>query len=279
MLTEKGVIENLAGQSIAGVVFDLDGTILRGDLLLPAAAETIKSLRNRQIKVCFLTNDNRSPISSWLEKLHKNQIDASPEEVLTSAVIAAETVADLYPNGTILIADNSGLNDAFSSFEFERLDWESEKQADVVIIGKDPLFDQERLRIACNHIWKGAELVATNIDRKMPVENGFIPGTGAMVQAIAYATSTNPMVTGKPSQYAADIVQKRLGVPAKQIVMVGDSLTSDIKLGKTAKMRTVLTLTGTHDRQAALALPASDQPDFIIEDLSALIPTLFGEAE
>lgn len=271
-ITQKHIV-----QSIKGIVFDIDGTILRGEQLLPAVHGTLHALHAQQIKVCFLTNDNRKPIASWLSRLESHGISISADQMLTSAVIAAETVAKLCPSGTILLAGNEGLHDAFNQQNLNLINWNSRPPADAVVIGKDPNFDQKRLEIACQHIWRGAKFFVTNNDRKMPVADGYIPGTGAMAQAVAYATSTRPIVTGKPSNYAADILLNRLGVSADQAVIVGDSLTADIKLGKGAQMTTVLTLTGTHGRADANLLSASEQPDFIIENLSELIPALSGE--
>jgi len=262
-------------QPITGIIFDIDGTILRGSHILPAVRETLQELRARKIKICLFTNDNRSTVESWLERLTAHAIDLHPNELITSAIVAAETVAQSYPKANILVAGDVGLLEALRAYDLPLLDWESNLLADLVIMGKDPHFDQNRLHTICQHIWNGAEFIATNNDRKMPVADGYTPGTGAMVQAVAYATGVQPTVTGKPSIYAAQTALNRLGVRANQAVMVGDSLTSDIKLGKRANMRTVLTLTGTHSRADAAALPIEEQPDYIIQDLSALIPILF----
>lgn len=265
--------------SIAGIVFDIDGTLLRGDSVLPAVCETIDELRARQIKICFFTNDNRSSIAPWLERLRSHGILVQQEEMVTSAIVAAEAVAQSDPAGTVLVAGDVGLWEALQAHNLRLIKWDNEESADVVVVGKDPHFDQQRLNAVCQQIWNGAKFMVTNNDRKMPVADGYIPGTGAMAQAVAYATSTQPIVTGKPSTYAAKTALNRLGVDADQAVMVGDSLTSDIKLGKNAKMKTVLTLTGTHSRADAMALPVEGQPDLIIHNLSELIPILFGENE
>lgn len=266
-------------QTITGIIFDIDGTILRGAHLLPAVCKTIEELRARQIKICFFTNDNRAPIEQWLERLGAHGIDIHPTEMITSAVVAAEMIAHTYPTSSILVAGDVGLWEALRTHDLQLKDWDSdwdsEGSADVVVLGKDPHFDQARLSAVCQQIWNGAKFIATNNDRKMPVADGYIPGTGAMAQAVAYATGVQPIVTGKPSTYAAQTARKRLGVPASRTVMVGDSLTSDIKLGKAAKMTTVLTLTGTHSSEDAAALPIEEQPDYIIQDLSELISTLF----
>ncbi len=264
-------------EEIKGIIFDIDGTILRGSTLMPLVSETLRQLRASQIKICFLTNDNRVSISQWLKRFRTLGIEAYENEIVTSATIAAEAVAQFSPQGAVLIAGDAGLREALQAQNLRLIEWESGIEADIIVMGKDPDFDQHRLNLTCQQIWNGAKFFATNNDRKMPVADGYIPATGAMVQAVAYATSTEPIVTGKPSMYAAESILKRMNLMPDQAVIVGDSLTSDIKLGKNAKMRTVLTLTGTHGRFEASALPNDEQPDHIIEDLGELIPTLFGE--
>lgn len=264
-------------QTIAGVVFDIDGTILRGSRMLPAVCETLKQLWARQIKVCFLTNDNRAPVEQWVTRLRSHGIVVDAGAVITSAVVAAETVAKHHPTGCVLMVGDVGLQEALQVHELQRLDWESDHSADFILMGKDPHFDQKRLNIICQHIWNGATFYATNNDRKMPVADGYIPATGAMVQAVAYATGVQPIVTGKPSIYAANVVLDRLEFSAESVAIVGDSLTSDIALGKTAGMTTILVLTGTHGREDVEKLPPADRPDHIINDLSELSTILFGE--
>ncbi|MFK7805927.1 MAG: HAD-IIA family hydrolase [Anaerolineae bacterium] len=261
---------------IAGIIFDIDGTLLRGTRLLPAVCETLQELRARKIKICFFTNDNRAPIGRWLERLSSHGITVHPHEMITSAVVAADTIVQNYPNDNVLVAGDEGLWEALKPHNLQLIGWDSERSADLVLMGKDPHFDQARLQTACQHIWKGAKLLATNNDRKMPVADGYIPGTGAMVQAITYATGVEPIVTGKPSIYAAQTALSRMGLQPHQAVIVGDSLTSDIKLGKTANITTVLTLTGTHGEEDVALLPKVEQPDYIIQDLSELIRILFG---
>ena len=275
-------------QSITGVLFDIDGTILRGARRLPFVCETLQQLRARKIKVCFFTNDNRTPIAPWLGRLRSHGIVVGADEVITSAIVAAEMVAKWCPTGNILVAGDVGLQEALRFHDLHLIDWDSKLSADLVVMGKDPDFDQKRLHIVCQHIWNGAKFVATNNDRKMPVGDGYIPATGAMVQAVAYATGTQPIVTGKPSIHAANVALERMGRSAnvalarmgrsaKDVAIVGDSLTSDIKLGKTAGMTTILVLTGTHGWDDVHQLSPEDRPDHVINDLSELPLILFGE--
>ena len=60
--------------------------------------------------------------------------------------------------------------------------------ADAVVVGFHRDFDYERLRVAARAVRRGARLIATNDDATYPTPDGPIPGGGAIVAAVAYAT-------------------------------------------------------------------------------------------
>ncbi|MFQ5611619.1 MAG: HAD-IIA family hydrolase [Anaerolineae bacterium] len=254
-----------------GIVFDIDGTVARGKKALPGVLETLAELRRRGIRFAFFTNDNSNTISFWIDRLAGMGIDAGPEEVLTSALIAAEATADLHPTRKILPLGNVGLIEALRAKNLTLLDIDQADQAEVVVMGKDPDFDQKRLNLVCQAIWNGAEFIATNYDPKVPTATGFIPGTGAMVKAVAYATGREPLVTGKPSPWSGEMAMKILGVTPERGAIVGDQLGTDIKMGKQAGLFTILVLTGTASQADADAAPDEMRPDVVLPDVNRLI--------
>ena len=58
-----------------------------------------------------------------------------------------------------------------------------ETNVDCVIAGIDREFNYEKLSTAQRLIRRGALFVATNRDATYPMENGVIPGSGAIVAA------------------------------------------------------------------------------------------------
>jgi HAD superfamily hydrolase (TIGR01450 family) len=254
-----------------GIIFDIDGTVARGKKVLPGVLDTLAELRRRGIRFAFFTNDNSNTISFWIERLAGMGIDAKPDEVLTSALIAAEATAQLHAERKILPVGNVGLVEALRAKNLTLLNWEEADQAQVVVMGKDPDFDQTRLNIVCQAIWGGAEFIATNYDPKVPTAKGFIPGTGAMVKAVAYVTGQEPLVTGKPSPWSGEMAMKILGVVPERGAVVGDQLATDIKMGKQAGLFTILVLTGTASRAEAEAASDDMKPDVVLPDVTQLI--------
>lgn len=130
----------------------------------------------------------------------------------------------------------------------------------------------------CGAIWNGAEFFATNYDPRLPVAGGFIPGTGAMVKAVAYATGSEPVVTGKPSPWSGRMAMRILEVAPERGMVVGDQIATDIAMGLNAGMRTVLVLTGTANARDVEAAPREQRPDVVLEHVGDLIPWLDGQS-
>ena len=243
---------------------------------MPGVADLLASMQAAGISRLFCTNDNRAPLHAWTERLKRLGLDVAPEEIVTSATIAADYLAKTYRDRPILALGDRGLIEAVDLYQLNRVGLDTGETPAVVVMGKAPDFDQAQLKAVCQHIWNGADFVATNNDPKMPVANGFIPGTGAMVQAIAYATGVKPLVTGKPSRFSGETVLAKIGLPAENSLMVGDQISSDIPMGNRVGMWTVLVLTGTSGRADVENCEVEQRPHLILNDLTELKSKLFG---
>ncbi len=261
-------------KSFDGIIFDIDGTVARGKKVLPGALDTLAELRRRDIRFAFFTNDNSNTINSWVDKLAGMGIDAAPEEVLTSALIAAEATAQLHSDKKILPVGNVGLIEALKAKNLTLLNFEEAGQADVVVMGKDNNFNQARLNTVCQAIWNGAEFIATNYDPKVPTANGFVPGTGAMIKAVAYTTGHEPLVTGKPSSWSGEMAMKILGTTPERGAVIGDQLGTDIAMGNNAGLFSILVLTGVTTQEQADTAPDDFKPRLVLPDVTHLIQWL-----
>jgi 4-nitrophenyl phosphatase len=88
---------------------------------------------------------------------------------------------------------------------------------------------------------RGAGLITPNVDPRLPVEGGeFLPGCGAIVEAVATAAGVRPVVVGKPEAPLFRLALEQLGLDPIDVAMVGDSVPSDILGARGVGMRTVL---------------------------------------
>jgi 4-nitrophenyl phosphatase len=87
----------------------------------------------------------------------------------------------------------------------------------------------------------GAAFLTPNIDPRLPLEGGdFLPGCGAIAEAVATAAGVRPLVIGKPEPPLFELALKRMGVMETEAVMVGDSVDSDVRGARRIGMIAVL---------------------------------------
>jgi 4-nitrophenyl phosphatase len=141
----------------------------------------------------------------------------------------------------VLVIGARELADAIAAGGHAIVDVKDWRAATVVAVGNDFDLTYERLTAGARAVVAGAPLVTPNLDPRLPIEGGlFLPGCGAIAEAVAVAGGVRPVVVGKPEPPLFRMALARLDLPAALVAMVGDSLASDIRGGRAAGMRTVL---------------------------------------
>ena len=143
---------------------------------------------------------------------------------------------------------------------------------EVVVVSFDRTFDYRKLKVAFDAVRGGARIVATNPDAYCPTpEGGGLPDCAAMLAAVEASTGASAeAIVGKPSEHMAAALVDRLGVPARDTLLVGDRLATDVRMANEAGMISALVLTGATGPEEALA--STDRPDYVIYHLGELLP-------
>ena len=83
-----------------------------------------------------------------------------------------------------------------------------------------------------NLILKGGKFIACNSDKNYISDNDkLLPGCGALIGAIKGCTGKEPdYIVGKPNTYMLQQIAKDNNVTNNEIIVVGDSYDSDIKM-------------------------------------------------
>lgn len=251
---------------IGGVLLDLDGTVYRGKDPVPGAADFVARLAGRGIPYLFVTNRaNRTP-EAVCDQLRAMAIDCEPAQVLTSA----QATARFLGGGSAYCVGEPALPEALEAAGIAVTD----RQPDAVVVGLDSQVTYAKLERATRLILAGARFVATNTDHLLSNHDGFSPGNGAIVAAIAKATSLEPIVVGKPERPIIDAAIELLGVAREGAIVIGDNPATDVLAAQRAGVRSVLILTGIADRRAAEAV--SPPPTWIVDDYDQLARLFFG---
>lgn len=254
--------------TIRGIIFDLDGTLYRGDQATPGAPQAVRRLRQAGCRVTFISNKPLQPRQCYAEKLTRLGIPAEPADVLTSGYVLGRWLAQEAPGARLYVLGELPLLEELRAFGLHPTDGRG--AVDFVVAAFDRTFDYAKLNIAFQALRRGARLVATNGDRTCPVEGGEIPDAGAVIGAIEGCTGRRPeLVAGKPSPLMIEAGLARMGLPAGECLVVGDRLETDIRMGIEAGTATALVLTGVTRRQD---IPASPwRPDLVLESMAELV--------
>jgi len=250
-----------------GWLFDLDGTVYRGDALIPGAADAIGALRAAGRRVAFLSNKPLQTRADYARKLTRLGIPTPEQDVINSSLVLARHLTRLDPGAPVFVIGEPPLVAELRAHGFEvrgdhRVRW--------VVIAFDRTFDYAKLNTALQAVRQGARLIATNPDRTCPTEDGEIPDCAGMTAAVEAVTNhTVEVVVGKPSPIILGVALEQLGVEARDSVMVGDRLETDIVMGKRLGLATVLVLTGI--TRAGDARIAEAAPDLVLPSIRDLV--------
>jgi glycerol-1-phosphatase len=250
------------------LLFDLDGTIYRGEEPISGASHAVEAARQQHVTVRFVTNNaSRGPdeVASHLTRIG---VQATPEEVSTSAQAAAAVLADkLQPGTTVLVVGSDAL---VHEVELKNLTttrtYSDAVQAVVQGLSKDAGWRD--LAEACVAIRAGALWVACNVDPTLPTERGPLPGNGSFVAALRTATDSEPLVAGKPATPLMDEAQR--SADAEKPLVVGDRLDTDIAGAVAAGLDSLLVFSGVSTPQELLDATEDMRPTYVGHDVEAV---------
>lgn len=257
--------------SVVAWILDLDGVVWRGDTPVAGSISAIERLRAAGERVLFLTNNSSLEVGGYVAKMGRLGLACDPGDICSSAQAAALLVE---PSSTALVCGGPGVVEALER-RGVRCVRDYEPGVDVVVAGWHRDFDFGRLAEAVRAVRAGARLLGTNDDPTYPTADGELPGGGAIVAAIAYASERAAEFAGKPHEPAARLVYERLGFGAfptpeqrAGLLMVGDRPSTDGLMGRTLGGRFALVMSGV---TTASELPVTPDPDLIAADLAELV--------
>lgn len=252
---------------------DLDGVVYIGEKPISGSIETLLILKDLRKNLIFLTNDPRSSVDDYSEKLNKFGFPAKPQDVITSCAAIAYYIKSKHKDvrhRKAYVVGSKALKDEIKTIGLELVAGEEAKGADFVIIGGHPGFHYEEIKISSLAIRNGAYFYATSRDPYIPTEEGLVPATGALLASIEVASGQKAIIGGKPEKIIFEVAmtRKHLG-PKERTGVIGDRLDSDIIGGKRAGIKTILVLSGS-TKEADL-YSGDLIPDYVINDLTGLL--------
>ena len=144
-----------------------------------------------------------------------------------------------------------------------------DEHVEAVFAGLDSNVTYEKLCRAFYHLQKGAVLIGTNPDRRLPHGDYFRIGNGAMVHMLEYCSEQKAWMIGKPHEPMLKEALRYAQIAKEDAVVIGDNLETDVAFGLRHGCTTIFVTSGVHSRldceQRCL------HPDLIIDDLLELV--------
>jgi phosphoglycolate/pyridoxal phosphate phosphatase family enzyme len=288
-------------------IFDMDGVLYRGSIVLPYARETLDRLRRGGWQVFFATNNSTATRDEYVKRLASLGLGGDIDHVVTSAYATAHYLAQLEPRPKeVLVVGADGLRTEIRAFDIGVRSADSlpgrepppdaaadgvspsamrryltsltlPPVPDTVVVGLDLHLTYAKLAEAQRAILAGARFVCSNRDRAYPVEGRLLPGAGSIVAAIEVATGKTAVCIGKPEPGLFEEALRRAGA-AKPVIVVGDSTDYDMVAAHRVGATGVLILTGLDEEAATKHAQGEAAPDHVIRSLEELfvLPELAG---
>jgi len=250
---------------LKAILLDLDGTVYKGKTAIPGTNETMVKLRERGYRLFFVTNAATRSRTGIVEKLESMGIEAKEDEIYCTTYAAGKYIAKNHQGKTVFCIGEKGMKE---EFEKHGLKIAEDENAEIVVVGLDRTIDYKKLSMGYRAIEKGAEFIGTNGDVVYPVEDGFLPGAGALVAAVESCTGKKPFIIGKPGTYFAELINGEEKFEKDEMIIIGDRLDTDIQFAKNAGIKSVLVLTGVSNKEDIEK--TGIKPDYILESMNEL---------
>lgn len=245
-------------------VFDLDGTVYLGDIPIQPTVNFIRKHWNA-IDFFFLSNNTSKSPETYIQKLNKLGILAEAKHILSPITplishLRKHKLTTIYPvgNSDFIACLKKNMPEVIIS----------EKNCQAVVLAYDTELTYEKLAKSALLLQdQSIAFVATHPDLVCPTPQGPIPDVGSFIALYETATSRKPShIFGKPETAVLEPIMQNYD--KKDMVMVGDRLSTDKKLAENASIDFILVLSG----EAKLEdLPSLErQPTLVVQDLGAL---------
>ena len=290
-------------------VFDCDGVLYTPEGTVAGVPAALASLRAAGKKVLFVTNAGSSTREQLQANLQAKGIEADVSEVFGSAYLTAAYLrqrAELGPGAKVYVSGTAGMaaeirnhaglevlgggedNDKVGRVSVEEMAAEpTDPAVRAVVIGGDAAgFSYYKVAKCVRYLVEneGCEYVLANPDVRFPIKsaraadparegstNSYLPAAGAQAASVSACTGREPVVCGKPSTLAMELIIEAHGIDPARTAMVGDTLDTDIEFGNASGVTTVAVLSGNTSAEAAAAATGVKRPDLVIGSVAELL--------
>ena len=270
--------------TIKAVVFDMDGVLRIGSKLIKNTENTLVNLEKKGFKTMIVTNECRFTVEELKEDLEELGLKIPENCKFYTAALAVRDyienkITRFKKNIIVGVVGELGLYQTIHTLtKYENItllnliDKNKKYEEDLyLIIGAVNKIKIKDLNKILNWVEAGAKIITTCPDTTDPSSKGdFNLGMpNHMLHMAGYNIKTSSYSTGKPHPIHKDKIMETLKLKSTQeILFVGDTLCTDIRLAEESNFKSCLVLSG-NTRKDALKNYVTE-PDHILNDITEL---------
>ena len=251
--------------------------------LIPGVQECIDHLRDLGKPFRVLTNDaSRSLLEQESVFINMGLQGITADEIITSGTLTKKYLSNKFDSGLVAYLGTDNAADYVIDAPLEKIpilevNDKNRDEVRAMIFLDDEGFDWQRDINLCLNLLrhKNIPAIVANSDRIYPLTQDDVAiATGAIAQLIEHVLGRKFIQFGKPDSlmfmYAYEQVNEIQTIHRKKILMVGDTLHTDILGGNKFGISTALVLTGNTTQQSAQMLIRSRgiRPDYVCESIA-----------
>ena len=267
---------------IKGLMFDVDGTLLLSDRslggyeVLPGAIEVLSVLKERGMPFVLLTNGSAYPPPEQAAKLRKVGLPVDDEQMITPSSVTADYMArQRIKRALILGVRGVGYSLEEAGIATVYTGEPGASEVDAVYVGWHPDCAMKDIETACHAVWGGAKLYVASDVPFFATKHGRTIGYSFTISgAIRRLTKARALLTGKPSLHAMRFVAKRLGVPMREVGVVGDDPIVEALMARRGGATALAVTTGMTKHEDWLRQPPDRRPHRVLASLNEVLELL-----
>lgn len=230
-----------------GLLLDLDGCLWVDGAVLPGSAALLDQFRGR---VAIVSNNSTHTPSQVAERFAAQGISIPVSHICLAGELAITHVARRWPGARVMVLAARPICDMAQAAGL-CLD---DRNPQVIVFARDLELTFGRLQCAARAAARDVPVVAANPDLTHPGPHGVLNlETGSLLAALRAAVpACDVTVIGKPAPALFAAALERLGIDARDALMIGDNPATDIAGAAAAGIAGILV--GEHGNAAAPSL-------------------------
>lgn len=239
------------------VIFDGDGTLYLGNQVFSNALAFLDQLTSHGIATYICTNNSSKTPQEYVEKYKKLNLPFTQNSILISSHAALDALKEKGITSAYIL----GTTSVIAWFDTQGIR-HTEEHPECILLTYDTELTYQKMEQTTYLIRAGIPYFATHPDMVCPTDKGPIPDVGSWIEMFNESTGRRPdEIFGKPSPNILTPILKKHDATLSDIVFVGDRLYTDIALGQSNALTTVLVLSG--ETTAEMLAQSEIKPDLV----------------